>query len=478
MLPSHFSVLNFGIFACVVIFALLLALFFLVDFNAKTRSSNLPGIDATDPDKGNFEDMQDAGSLHEFLVNLHDEYGPLASFWWGTNLVVSLASPEMFDEIKALFDRPKLLFEAFSGLIGKKSIQYANGAEGRKRRHLIDEGFSHKAVAYYYDHFVKVANELSDKWASQPSEQHIALSQHMVALSMKAVALSTLGNGMRDEKHLLEMSRAYHVCWQEEENTLKGNLPEEGDGRMERFNKNRDYMRDVVKDIIRKRRGQKNKEDHILLDSLMDADFVDDDELVDQSLTFLIGGFHTTGNTLAWCLYFLATHEEVQEKLYQEFVDVLGEETITAQVLTQLQYCKQVTDETMRCSVAAPWAGRYADHDLQIGEHIIPKNTPIITAIGVVHKDEKIWPDPDKFDPERFSDKEVKNRHPMAFQPFGFAGKRKCPGYRFSNAEIAVVLSVLLRRFKIHLVDGQVVEPEYTLVTQPKEEIWITVTKR
>ncbi len=83
-----------------------------------------------------------------------------------------------------------------------------------------------------------------------------------------------------------------------------------------------------------------------------------------------------------------------------------------------------------------------------------------------------------RFDPERFSNEEVKKRHPMAFQPFGFAGKRKCPGYRFSYAEVAVVLSVLLRRFKIHLVDGQIVEPEHSLVTQPKEEIWITVTKR
>ena len=56
--------------------------------------------------KGNFEDIQDAGSLHEFLMDLHAEYGPLASFWWGTQLVVSIASPEMFDEVKALFDRP------------------------------------------------------------------------------------------------------------------------------------------------------------------------------------------------------------------------------------------------------------------------------------------------------------------------------------------------------------------------------------
>ena len=66
----------------------------------------------------------------------------------------------------------------------------------------------------------------------------------------------------------------------------------------------------------------------------------------------------------------------------------------------------------------------------------------------------------------------------MAFQPFGFAGKRKCLGYRFFYAEAFVVLSVLLRRFKIHLVEGQVVEHVYALVTKPSEEIWVTVSER
>ncbi|XP_028392938.1 cytochrome P450 20A1-like isoform X2 [Dendronephthya gigantea] len=475
MLPSHFSASNYGIFACVVIFALL---YFLVYFNTKTRNSNLPGICSKHPDKGNLEDMQDAGSLHEFLTNLHKEYGPLASFWWGKQLVVSLASPKLFDEIKVLFDRPKYLFEAYVDFTGPRSIQFMNGAEGRKRRHLMDEGFSHTAVAYYYDDFVRVATDVSEKWASQPSEQHIPLVQDMIALSMKAIVLSALGDGMRDEQQLLKMSEAYSICWREEEEALKGNLPEEGDGRMEKFAENREYLRRIIKDVIRKRRDQKDKKDQIFLDSLMDADFIDEEELVTQTMTFWVGGFHTTGNTLAWCLYFLATHEEVQEKLYQEFVDVLGEETITAQILPQLKFCRQVTDETMRCSVLAPWAARYADYDIQIGEHVIPKQTPMIIALGVVLKDEDVWPDPDKFDPERFNAEETKKRHPMAFQPFGFAGKRKCPGYRFSYAEVAVVLSVLLRRFKIHLVEGQVVEPEHMLVTKPKAEIWITVTKR
>lgn len=83
-----------------------------------------------------------------------------------------------------------------------------------------------------------------------------------------------------------------------------------------------------------------------------------------------------------------------------------------------------------------------------------------------------------RFDPDRFSPEEVKQRSSMAYQPFGFAGKRKCPGWRFSIAEGLVFLSVLSRAFTFHLVKGQKVEPAYNLVTSPKEEVWVTVSKR
>ena len=82
------------------------------------------------------------------------------------------------------------------------------------------------------------------------------------------------------------------------------------------------------------------------------------------------------------------------------------------------------------------------------------------------------------FDPERFSESKVKNAILWLFNHLVLLANINVPGYRFSYAEIAVILSVLLRRFKIHLVGAPVVQPEYMLVTQPKEEIWITVTKR
>ena len=85
---------------------------------------------------------------------------------------------------------------------------------------------------------------------------------------------------------------------------------------------------------------------------------------------------------------------------------------------------------------------------------------------------------PFRFDPDRFSPENKKNRPSLAFQPFGFAGKRICPGYRFAYAEAIVCFVTLLRKFKVKMVEGQMVSPVFGLVTHPEEEIWITIEKR
>ena len=83
-----------------------------------------------------------------------------------------------------------------------------------------------------------------------------------------------------------------------------------------------------------------------------------------------------------------------------------------------------------------------------------------------------------RFDPDRFTHEHARERSHLSFVPFGFAGKRACPGQKFSYAEICVVLVTLLRKYKVKMVKGQDIEPVYGLVTHPSEEIWITISKR
>jgi cytochrome P450 family 20 subfamily A len=83
-----------------------------------------------------------------------------------------------------------------------------------------------------------------------------------------------------------------------------------------------------------------------------------------------------------------------------------------------------------------------------------------------------------RFDPNRFTHEHNRERSHFSFSPFGFAGKRICPGQKFAYTETTVALVTLLRKFKVKMVEGQIIEPVHGLVTHPSDEIWITISKR
>jgi len=98
----------------------------------KKNKLSCPGVEPSNPETGNLEDIKKAGGLHCYVNGLHKTFGPVVSFWWGKQLVVSLGSPAAFKDVQTLFNRPELLFAMFKPLIGYHSIQYANDGRGRK----------------------------------------------------------------------------------------------------------------------------------------------------------------------------------------------------------------------------------------------------------------------------------------------------------------------------------------------------------
>lgn len=478
MFPSHLSVTDLGVFAVAVVFGLVVVLLSLFDFRGTSKGPSIPGEEPSDPEMGNLIDMGKAGSLHQYLMLLHEKYGAIAGFWWGRQYVVSLASPEYWKEVQSNFDRPQELFKLFEPLIGKKSIQYANGPGGRKRRQLMDRSFSHESVKAYYEHFVLIAKETADKFSTSSPQEHIPLGKSMISMAIRAISAAGMGRTFMDSKEIDKLEAMYEVCWHEMESRLTGPAPDPDSKREKDFQEAKTVFHNIVKKYINQRRQDEDKAEKLFIDSILDCDFMDEEETCDNIVTFLIGGFHTTGYMMTWCLYYLTKHPEIQEKVYEEVTEVLGDEDIKPQVASELKYTRQVIDETLRASVLAPWGARVHDFDLQVGEYAIPKETPILLPFGVVLQDPNLWPEPQRFDPDRFNSENIKQLPNLSYQPFGFAGKRKCPGWRFSIAEGLVFLSVLLKRFKFHLVEGQQVKPVHRLVTSPAEEIWVTVSKR
>ena len=277
--------------------------------------------------------------------------------------------------------------------------------------------------------------------------------------------------------------QAYHTCWDDVERRIQGDVAEPGSERDLRFNAKRSSLRGTIHDIIRHRRSTHDaaRGGGNFLDALLDAEdlYPTDESLVDMVLTYLIGGFHTTGYLLSWAVYFLCLNPDVAEKLHKEITAVVGVGKLSFEKCKQMPYLDQVVNETLRCSLLAPTAARVpTDSDIVVGGHRIPKNTPIISALGTVLHDPNIWSEPSKFDPERFSREKTATRHPLAFQPFGFQGKRKCPGYRFAYYEAYVYLVSIVKNFHLGLVKDKNIKYRHGLVTQFTEEVYITITSR
>ncbi|MFD7827993.1 cytochrome P450 [Kitasatospora sp. NPDC059803] len=186
-----------------------------------------------------------------------------------------------------------------------------------------------------------------------------------------------------------------------------------------------------------------------------DGEQLDPAELRDQVLVFLLAGHETTATSLAFALHLLATHPEQRKLAQQEAETVLAGREPTAADLESLPYITQVLKESMRLYPAAALVGRRAVAETVIDGYVIPAGAQVVVSPLVTHRHPAHWPDPERFDPDRFLPEQEKERHRYAWYPFG-GGPRACIGQHFAMLESVLSLGVLLRDFEMEAVDERV----------------------
>ncbi|XP_067844070.1 cytochrome P450 20A1 isoform X4 [Heptranchias perlo] len=231
-------------------------------------------------------------------------------------------------------------------------------------------------------------------------------------------------------------------------------------------------MENTLKKVAKERKG-KSCSRQVFVDALLQGN-LSEKQVLEDSMIFSLAGCVITANLCIWSTYFLATSRSVQEKLYQEVNQVLGRSPLTLDKLQELRYCQQILNETVRTAKLTPVAARLQELEGSVDQHIIPKETLVIYALGVVLQDDTSWQLPYRFDPERFNDEAARKQ----FTLLGFSGSQECPELRFAYTVATIVLSTLIRKLRLHPVEDQAVEMKYDLVTRPKEEAWITVSKK
>ena len=195
-----------------------------------------------------------------------------------------------------------------------------------------------------------------------------------------------------------------------------------------------------------------------------------DRQLRDEVMTILLAGHETTANALTWTWYLVAQNPEVEARLHAAIDGSLGGRAPTAGDLPALEYVERVLAEAMRLYPPAWGLGRRALEDHPVGGYTVPRGALVAMSPYVVHRDERWWPEPDRFDPDRFTAAAKAARPRFAYFPFG-GGARQCIGESFAWMEGVLLLTTLAQRWKFRLAHGPREEPQALITLRPKHGI-------
>ena len=210
-------------------------------------------------------------------------------------------------------------------------------------------------------------------------------------------------------------------------------------------------------------------------DPLTGARF-DTDEMVDQVAIFFLAGHETSASALAWALYLLATHPDWQERLAAEADSVLSQHQDFA-ALGQLKTARAVFREAMRLYPPVPMMVRETRCPETFRERQVAPGAQVVLSPWHLHRHERIWDNPDAFDPARFETENGREGLRRAYIPFS-AGSRVCPGAGFAMVEGPLLLAMLAREYRFAAVADRVPVPEAHLTVRGRDGIWLRLSAR
>ncbi|XP_044737542.1 cytochrome P450 4C1-like [Chrysoperla carnea] len=204
-----------------------------------------------------------------------------------------------------------------------------------------------------------------------------------------------------------------------------------------------------------------NEEDNRKLKPFLDIMLESDEPLTDKEIrdevsTFLFAGHDTSSTNINWTLFLLGNYPHIQDRVYEELNSIFNgsKRHATNDDLIEMKYLEMCIKESLRMYPSAPRISRVITEDTNIDGYFIPKNTSVCIHIYKVHHDPEHFSQPETFNPDNFLPENIAKRHPFSYIPFS-AGARNCIGQKFAIQEIKLILSSILRSFKVISLSNQ-----------------------
>ena len=415
-----------------------------------------------------------------YLTKLQREHGDIVYFKLGLQGVYLVSDPELIYDVLVTNDRKFARvagpIRGYSRIIGEGTLMTSEGDRYRRQRRLVAPALHHRRLLSYADIVTAESIRTIDRWRDGDVREVLT---DMESLTLAVVMRSLFGADL-DEDVLSRIGEAVKL------------VLEAFDRRGARYaTLDASSTRDVVADldeivyamIDERRRDPDDRGDLLSMlllaqDEEGDGAGMTDQEVRGEILALIAAGHDTSSAALAWTWYLLAQNPAIEARLHDELERALGGRMPTAEDLPALSYAERVMNESLRLY---PPSGLGTDRlvleECELGGYRIPVGSIVLFSQWVVHRDPRWFPDPDRFEPDRWLESERGDRPRLAFFPFS-AGSRACIGSGFASFEITLALATIAQRWRLELGPGQEAEVDARVTLAPRDRLPMIVRSR
>ena len=414
----------------------------------------------------------------EFCLEYAEECRDIVALNFGSTQTYLFNHPDLIDEVLSKHQNSikDYSYRALQDLFGN-GLLLSHGDRWKSHRRLMQSAFSKDRLAIYAEKVVADTDLMLENWRSNEVRD---VHQEMSLLTIKIIMQAMFGiDATETAKDIAEALNTVMLQYYHQAETfylLPTWLPTSSNLQANRAKQRLD---EIVYNIVEQRR--KLPEADLLSVMLQAKDEngqqLSTEELRDEVMTLLIAGHDTTANALTWTMMLLAQNPEVEAKLSAEVESVLNDRLPTIDDIPQLPYTEMVLKESMRLYPPAWILGRELIGDCNIGGYDFSRGTVIYFSQWAVHRSAKFYNDPEKFDPDRWTNNLEQRLPRCAYFPFG-AGARICIGKAFSMMEATLILARIMQKFRLTLVSDHPIEllPSFTL--RPKQGLKMKIANR
>ncbi len=418
-----------------------------------------------------------------YLQDIVRTYGDIAHLTAGGEHLVVLNHPQMVKDVLVTnqrnFKKGRGL-ERARKLLGDGLLTSEDPTHLRQRR-LIQPAFHKERIASYAAAMTECADRLRHRWRDGAT---LDIAEEMTRLTLGIVGRTLFDADVEAQardvgRALTEVMNSFWTTMLPFADLLE-KLPIPA---LTRARAARARLDRTIYDLIAERRRNPGDRGDLLSMLLMAQDEeqggrgMTDEQVRDESMTIFLAGHETTANALSWTWYLVSGAPEVEERLHEEIDRVLGGRLPTVADLPKLTVVEQVITESMRLYPPAWIIGRRAIDAYQVGQYVLPPRTIVLVSPWVTQRDARFFPNPDRFDPARWTPAFRQSLPQFAYFPFG-GGARRCIGEAFAWTELMLVTAALAQHWKLRRVPDHPVVPQPVVTLRLKHGLKMVLERR